>query len=433
MPIVPGYELTIHAGQNRTLVVAFAGMLNPKTGEVRFEWIRSLRAASPDTHVILVKDNNSQWYTRPQGRQEIVDAIAAYIRDNGIESSLALGLSMGGYGALVFSTLLHFDHVVALSCRSSVDAAGGFDRRNAALIDTIEDTPHSRVLDVLDPSTDYCFVSSLDRAADLAHLALIVRGFPGARTFLTRGDHNLVREMNRRGRGAAFTRWVLGLCRPPAPPGVSAFDPPARQLGVYLSMHDLRIDRDAWHRRFQHIGADRIPQFVLEETLDAACREQLYPGAAPCPLYLFDDGQALHRHIARDTSGRDAVSVSLGGVGGDLVIRGHVLDARNRRRYDLQIVLDADAGAAPELPMAIEAEVDQAPRDTSTVSGKALPCRIVLPLTLPDRCFSVRLRPACREAAANGRAPGIRLVGFHVEPVGGDMPPITSQTKQARE
>ena len=180
-----GYEMEVIPGERNVLYVAFSGIGDLKNTTVPFEWKQSLSRTGEGAHIILVKDNLRQWYTNPDGQKLVATAITEYIKDNQIEDVLALGMSMGGYGAIVFSSLIEFNSVVALSSRECVGKASTFDQRNRALMKNIVNGPQSHIENLINPRTRYCFISSADQVEDLMHFMRLTKSCPQAHYFFS--------------------------------------------------------------------------------------------------------------------------------------------------------------------------------------------------------------------------------------------------------
>lgn len=282
-----GYELKVQPGTGSRLIVAFSGVGDVARSEVRFEWGNSLVNACPDAHVIYVKDNLRHWYTDKPGQAQVVAYLEAYVAEHGINRSLAFGLSMGGYGALVFASLMRFDHVVALAPRSCVGRYADFDTRNKTLMSEIEDGDLSRIGPALiRQETRYTFVASRDQINDLKHMSLLRKVCPGGDFYFSRGDHNIGHEMVLRGEMSSFLQWVASGCENAPPAGVMRAYEPLFEVPQHLLEEGLHgVGQRAWGARFSEFPVEELPIFLLEHKVQQLLSENSALCHYPCPLF----------------------------------------------------------------------------------------------------------------------------------------------------
>lgn len=293
------YEIKVHSGTNKQLIVVFSGVGNVASGEVHFEWGNSLIKASDGDHIIFVKDNLRQWYTNPEGQSEIVAYIQAYIISQAITSSVAFGLSMGGYGALVFSSLMRFDYVVALSSRSCVGEKSAFDPRNKSLMSAIKNKKLGVMTpDLMNSKSQYVFIASLDQSNDLKHLALLKKTCPIGGFYLTRGDHNIGHEMNLQGSMQVFLQWVVDGCKSRPPAGINVASQRLIDLGEYLVKNKLDIlSLSLFQEDFSDIPLSEIPVFLLDTHVQSLLGKNITPKAFPCPIHASINVHWLHHYL----------------------------------------------------------------------------------------------------------------------------------------
>jgi pimeloyl-ACP methyl ester carboxylesterase len=131
---LPWFELDTN-GSTATLVVAFGGMRLELGGMPPFEFLKMSRML--DARGLFVRDVLQAWYHRglPGHGHDIVaarDAIGRLLEDLAPDRTIAVGVSAGGYAALLFGTTLRFDRVIAFAPQTTlrqVDLAQIGDRR----------------------------------------------------------------------------------------------------------------------------------------------------------------------------------------------------------------------------------------------------------------------------------------------------------------
>lgn len=294
-----GYEIKVHSGTTKQLIVVFSGVGNVASGEVHFEWGNSLVQASEGAHIIFIKDNCRQWYTNPAGQAEVVAYLKYYIQSQGITSSLAFGLSMGGYGALVFASLMTFNYVIALSSRSCVGKKATFDTRNKTLMQGIDNKALGAITPALiNPASQYIFIASSDQNNDLKHLALLKKSCPEGVFYLTRGDHNLGHEMNLQGQMQPFLKWLVGGCASQPPVGVKPVNQQLLDLGEYLAENNLEaLSVSLLEEKFTSLSVAETPLFLLGTHVQRLLNKKIVPKAFPCPVQASISAHWLRHYL----------------------------------------------------------------------------------------------------------------------------------------
>ncbi|MBE0405170.1 hypothetical protein [Halomonas citrativorans] len=334
-----GYEVDVMPGKSPVLYVAFSGIGDLQKDTVSFEWRESLKRASEGAHVILVKDNLRQWYTNPNGQSVVATTIAEYIRRNEIESTLALGMSMGGYGAVVFSSLVRFDAVVALSTRECVGKASIFDKRNQALMKNIVNGPQCHIKNLINPTTHYSFISSVDQVEDLLHFMRLKDSCSQGHYFLARGSHNLGHEMIMRGAMQPFLKWLLGNCLDTPPKGINTIAESTLKLTRYLLKEEEKnIDFLTWKHQFSDVPLNEVPFFLLHNTMQLAIERGQYPLSYPLPSHAFISPEWIDPYLS--SGWRRPESSGVWSKGKWHVLNGQLVD-RIKGRYQLRLQLEA--------------------------------------------------------------------------------------------
>lgn len=109
-------ELALHAlaGRSDRLVLVFTSGRGRGRRADKLEFAR-VASDGGRNHVLFVTDLALSWYSRPGMRDRIVAAARALIADRGIREVRAIGVSMGGFGAMLFSRDLPVSHVAAFA------------------------------------------------------------------------------------------------------------------------------------------------------------------------------------------------------------------------------------------------------------------------------------------------------------------------------
>jgi esterase/lipase len=108
---------------NNFLLVAFGG-IRQGLGIPVFEFFNSLRDIPCDK--IFFRDFNQSWYQngvdeRLNSVEKIVYHLKTVIEDKKYKKVCFIGNSMGGYGAILFGTLLNVDKIYAFAPQSFID------------------------------------------------------------------------------------------------------------------------------------------------------------------------------------------------------------------------------------------------------------------------------------------------------------------------
>lgn len=333
-----GYEIEVIPGNSSVLYVAFSGIGDLKKTSVSFEWKQSLNRAGEGAHIILVKDNLRQWYTNPIGQSLVATTVTEYIQKNEIEHALALGMSMGGYGAVVFSSLIQFNSVVALSTRECVGKASTFDQRNRALMKHIIDGPQSHIENLINSKTRYCFISSADQVEDLMHFIRLTESCPQGHFFLARGNHNLGHEMIMRGTMQPFLKWLLGSCLAVPPKGISSAQDNVLRIAEHLqNTQEKNIDFATWKEKFSDIACDEIPLFLLHNSTQFAVEKEEAVIAYPLPVNTFISAEWVDPYLAFGWYQPDEKGVW--SKGHWHILKGQLTD-REKKKYQLRVQLE---------------------------------------------------------------------------------------------
>ena len=98
-------------GAGHRAVLAFVGMVVALGGRQPLEFVGV--AAAEGRHVLFISDQRRSWYSRPGLQERVVRVVQDFCAAQGITDLSAIGNSMGGYGAILFASLLPVRHVAA--------------------------------------------------------------------------------------------------------------------------------------------------------------------------------------------------------------------------------------------------------------------------------------------------------------------------------
>lgn len=129
-------DVVLELGEDSpVLAVAFGGLLGHLGGVPSFEFMRMLSGLG--TNRVFVRDPRSLWYhggVRGLGStiNELGESLASLIGRSGVERVVFLGSSAGGYAAVLLSTIVTVQEVLAFSPQTFLDprlrAAAGDER-----------------------------------------------------------------------------------------------------------------------------------------------------------------------------------------------------------------------------------------------------------------------------------------------------------------
>jgi hypothetical protein len=111
---------------SRALLIAFGSLPARAEDFALFEFSRS--ASSLGVKAAFVRDPHRCWYQRgiestPSGVDNACARLAQLIADAGVERTVTVGSSAGGYAALLFGHLLEVDEVLAFAPQTFLDPA----------------------------------------------------------------------------------------------------------------------------------------------------------------------------------------------------------------------------------------------------------------------------------------------------------------------
>lgn len=155
-------------------------------------------------HVLFVCDRHVSWFSRPGQRDLITRIIRNFAATRGIETIWAIGNSMGGYGAILFSNALSFARVVAfapqLNLSETVICRPNWDRYRPSLNEQTE----RDLVPILAEAPGRTNIVYGDQDEDdllhYGHLRETLSDAPDVRIVIVRGkDHRVASWLNERG------------------------------------------------------------------------------------------------------------------------------------------------------------------------------------------------------------------------------------------
>ena len=196
------YRVRIRAGSSHLLIIAFAGIGVVPEGErreIRWEFENALHVI-PDAHVMFVKDTSLSWYNAQDGRSDLVSILRSYRTSNNITRTATIGLSMGGFAAILFGSLIDADIALAF-CPQTVSNLSENSRPDQRYNDIIFDGEVCGVSDLRELDAFRCdcklFFGSEDWL-DVWH-ATRLADYPNVHLHMIRGaDHSSLPDGIRR-------------------------------------------------------------------------------------------------------------------------------------------------------------------------------------------------------------------------------------------
>lgn len=183
------YSLLYVPGRGRTLFIALAGVGNTKNDTISYEFKATMDRLGLDCHSIYIKDLSRSWFNKEDGWDDLVLFIRECILLNEIEDVCIIGLSMGGFGAIILSSYIKARRVISFSPRSSISKSQYFDHRNDNYISNIVKKRHDDLNSFFSDGTEYHVIFSIDNLNYCLHASFIDPN--KATVYAFRGDHNI--------------------------------------------------------------------------------------------------------------------------------------------------------------------------------------------------------------------------------------------------
>jgi pimeloyl-ACP methyl ester carboxylesterase len=186
--------------QSHVLAVAFTG-ISHGLGGIHFEFGRSLGKIRCAT--LLVRDIGLRWYQYGPDDPSAAGAVVARIRYTakraGAKRIVCIGNSMGGFGALLYGSLLQADAVIAFCPQTAIDPAitsAMGDRRWSNYQTNIPDYPYGDISRLPQPrNVTVCYGSN--DSLDVAHVDRLKWA---VKRIVMPSGHGAVRELKNQGK-----------------------------------------------------------------------------------------------------------------------------------------------------------------------------------------------------------------------------------------
>jgi hypothetical protein len=204
-------------GKGKTLVLVFGGarldydrLLTKIRRGIYSANFATLVSRGRRNHIIFVDDLMASYFSPPAMRDLIVAEIAQYKQAHGIETTYALGSSMGGYGAILFSQYLAIKAVLAFAPALSLEPEILDDPAWALIRGRIGPEVISRLQPILHAGdTRFYLVFGDQDQDDCKHLALVPQ-LGNTTTFVVKGcDHGVAGWLKKQGHLGGIIRSVL--------------------------------------------------------------------------------------------------------------------------------------------------------------------------------------------------------------------------------
>lgn len=255
------YDVLYKTGTGERLFISLSSVGDAKNDIMAFEWRKSLRQNIGDDSYIIIKDRTRSWFHSHEGFSDVIAFLKAFTIDNQVTYTLALGLSMGGYGALMISQHLKIDDVVAMSTIACVDEPGGFDGRYKHFLKDVVRSDNSDMIGKEVLTTNYLYLFAVDEVMDVLHADLLAAKAPNnARFFAYHGDHNTGITLGRQGKTQDFVNLIMD----------GGFtDDAAKKLGLYPVGTELISLLAQFHREKTEKGAHGLAQALPRNLIPA--------------------------------------------------------------------------------------------------------------------------------------------------------------------
>ncbi|WP_159995646.1 alpha/beta hydrolase-fold protein [Roseomonas sp. 18066] len=296
-----GYELDFVPAEGEAegqLVIAATGLHAAGAPITVFDYRNSLMAR-PGLDRVFLRDQKQSWYNAEEGWDALVAALRGLVAAGGYRQVTILGVSMGGYGALLLAATLPEARVLALSPSFTTDSAP-FGRgiiRYPQWFDDGHPAPRPRAELTGDPARLLCLFGDRDVWDVVNARAFFDAGWPQV-FFCADGSHELGVYLKQAGR---FARVMDRLLQGAPMTAVAA------AAGAYLAFSHCQAFALLAARRALYAGeleaADRFLHYARQAPTTPAPRSlallgQLRDGLAPptrdaAQAFLADPGAAV--------------------------------------------------------------------------------------------------------------------------------------------
>ncbi|WP_319771960.1 hypothetical protein [Breoghania sp.] len=201
-------HINLLPGKRKTLFVAFTGILHGIMGERPGEFIKSTNNNGEFTS-IYISDLSKSWYNGEGIYEYITRTIREIQFEYEIEETILLGNSMGGYGALLFSSEVKASLVISIVPQFSVDPTIiPFDRRWSVYQQKISKYRSGNLNDHISSRCRYFVLAAGEDPIDMQHISMIKNEI-NITTFIVKAKHDLAAKLKDSGSLKSF----FDMCR----------------------------------------------------------------------------------------------------------------------------------------------------------------------------------------------------------------------------
>ena len=264
------YEASCLLRGTDKLVVSFAGIGDLVNPTPDYEWMDSLAGWSDDCSFIFIKDNSRSWYTNDIGIYEFALWLRNLMNELQFKESIAFGLSMGAYGAVIVDSLIHFDLVIALSSRSSVGVEADFDPRLESFSSKVKAHSNNNLMNLIRDDGTYIYLYSIDDPCDMMHAARLYElKKPNVRIFKTRGQHNIGYNIKKVFGLNSLFDWIFEYRCLQKHIAFTPFTDSTVDIAKKLEElgHPTELSTEDYNQSFQKWELDLIPRAILDNIL----------------------------------------------------------------------------------------------------------------------------------------------------------------------
>jgi len=108
------------------LIVAFGSLIINQTDKLRFEFVNTINKTFPNYSTLYVIDTNHCWYHQGlKGHTHNIQSTIRYLRKiiDSYNEVTFIGISMGGYAAILFGSLLNVKNVIAFKPQTIINSS----------------------------------------------------------------------------------------------------------------------------------------------------------------------------------------------------------------------------------------------------------------------------------------------------------------------
>jgi hypothetical protein len=119
-------ESTLYLNKNSNkLIVAFGSLFRNTIDQIRFEFVNTINKTFPNYSRLYLIDTGQCWYHKGlKGHTHNIGSTIRYLRNiiNKYSEVTFIGISMGGYAAILFGSLLNIKNVIAFMPQTIINS-----------------------------------------------------------------------------------------------------------------------------------------------------------------------------------------------------------------------------------------------------------------------------------------------------------------------